>query len=146
MAPVSGHGTSQWTWYHNYACIPKLLTHCQSVNMAPQINRSSCIKYILCQETWGHFCRIALEKCAWWAMYMLTVSIREHSLDMAMERLHMGPLHKGLSLLIPHFNNSSYPCTKPISIAHQTFLSPPCHKKSPCFVRGGAHSASSRLK
>ena len=34
-----------------------------------------------------------------------------------------GPLHKGFSLLIPNFN-SSYPCTKPISIAHQTFLSP----------------------
>ena len=56
----------------------------------------------------------------------------------------LGPLHKGLSLLIPHLN-SSYPCTKPISIAHQTFLSPPCHKKSLCFVRGVAHSASSRL-
>ena len=55
-----------------------------------------------------------------------------------------GPLHKGFSLIIPHFN-SSYPCTKPISIAHQTFLSPPCHNNSPCFVRGVAHSASSRL-
>ena len=55
-----------------------------------------------------------------------------------------GPLHKGLSLLIPRFN-SSYPCTKPITIAHQTFLSPPCHKKYPCFVRGIAQSASSRL-
>ena len=59
--------------------------------------------------------------------------------------LHKGPLHKGLRLLIPHFN-SSYPCTKPISIAHQMFLIPPCHKKFPCFVRGVAHSASSRLK
>ena len=55
-----------------------------------------------------------------------------------------GPLQKGLSLLIPHFN-SSYPFTKPTSIAHQTFLSPSCHKKSPCFVRGVAQSASSRL-
>ena len=55
-----------------------------------------------------------------------------------------GPLHKGFSLLIPHFN-SSYPCTKPICIAHQTFPSPPCHKKSPCFIRGIAQSASSRL-
>ena len=55
-----------------------------------------------------------------------------------------GPLPKGLSLLIPHFK-SSYPCTKPISFVHQTFLIPCCHKMSPRFVRGVAQSASSRL-
>ena len=50
-----------------------------------------------------------------------------------------GPLHKESSLLKPHLK-SSYPCIKPIGVAHQTSLGPSCHKKSPCFIGGLALS------
>ena len=48
-------------------------------------------------------------------------------------------------LLIPHFK-SSYPCTKPISLAHLTFISPSSNKKSSGFMRGVAQSGLTRLK
>ena len=84
------------------------------------------------------FCPSALSK------YFTLVKVLDKIRIILSHRTLMGPLHKGSCLLIPYFN-SSYPCTKPISIANQTFLSLPCHKKSPCFVRGVAYSASSRL-
>ena len=49
-----------------------------------------------------------------------------------------GPLHKGLRLLKPQLK-SAYPCIKPITVAHQTFLGPSCHKKSARFIGGVVH-------